>query len=100
MKDGTVIATTIRGIDAKLAALSGRLAFDEQWPPDLQGPGLRFSVFWFASRVLELAPAFWQQTLQQEDTQQRFAATHPRVRARWHLRRRPPAPRGLRRGCA
>ena len=30
---------------------------------------------WPASRVLELAPAFWQQTLQQEDTQQRLAAS-------------------------
>ncbi len=29
---------------------------------------------WPKSRVLELAPAFWQQTLQQEDTQQRLAA--------------------------
>ena len=29
---------------------------------------------WPASRVLELAPAFWQQTLQQQDTQQRLAA--------------------------
>lgn len=29
---------------------------------------------WPASRVLKLAPAFWQQTLQQEDTQQRLAA--------------------------
>ncbi len=29
---------------------------------------------WPKSRILELAPAFWQQTLQQEDTQQRLAA--------------------------
>ncbi|MFY0534108.1 transposase domain-containing protein [Nannocystis pusilla] len=29
---------------------------------------------WPKSRVLELAPAFWQQTLQQEDAQQRLAA--------------------------
>ena len=29
---------------------------------------------WPKSRVLELAPAFWQQTLQQENTQQRLAA--------------------------
>ena len=29
---------------------------------------------WPISRVLELAPAFWQQTLQQEDAQQRLAA--------------------------
>jgi transposase len=29
---------------------------------------------WPRSRVLELAPAFWQQTLQQEDAQQRLAA--------------------------
>jgi transposase len=30
-------------------------------------------------RVLELAPAFWQQTLQQQDTQQRLAANVFRV---------------------
>ncbi|HEX7487299.1 MAG TPA: IS66 family transposase [Anaeromyxobacteraceae bacterium] len=29
---------------------------------------------WPARRVLELAPAYWQQTLQQQDTQQRLAA--------------------------
>jgi|JI10StandDraft_1071094.scaffolds.fasta_scaffold274227_1 transposase len=29
---------------------------------------------WPKSRVLELAPAFWKQTLQHEDTQQRLAA--------------------------
>ena len=29
---------------------------------------------WPKRRVLELAPAFWQQTLEQEDTQQRLAA--------------------------
>ena len=29
---------------------------------------------WPASRILELAPAFWKQTLQQQDTQQRLAA--------------------------
>ena len=28
---------------------------------------------WPARRVLELAPAFWKQTLQQQDTQQRLA---------------------------
>ena len=29
---------------------------------------------WPASRLLELAPAFWKQTIQQQDTQQRLAA--------------------------
>ena len=29
---------------------------------------------WPASRVLELAPAFWKETLEKQDTQQRLAA--------------------------
>ncbi len=29
---------------------------------------------WPRSRVLELAPAYWKQTLEQEETQQRLAA--------------------------
>jgi hypothetical protein len=29
---------------------------------------------WPAKRVLELAPAYWQKTLEQQDTQQRLAA--------------------------
>jgi transposase len=62
---------------------------------------------WPASRVLELAPAFWQQTLQQQDTQQRLAANvfravtlidHPETgpeapQARPHPRHAPRAPR-------
>lgn len=32
------------------------------------------STTWPANRLLELAPAFWKQTLQQQDTQQRLAA--------------------------
>ena len=37
----------------------GMLVKTDMWPPD---------------RILELAPAFWKQTIQQQDTQQRLAA--------------------------
>jgi len=41
---------------------------------------------WPKRRVLELAPAFWQKTLEQEDTQQRLAANIYRKVALGELR--------------
>ena len=73
------------------------LPFPQPDEPDPDG-----SVSWPASRVLELAPAFWQQTLQHQDTQQRLAANvfrgvsvldhaQPPLRGWWRLN---PASRG------